>query len=89
MFPDFPLNRLYRRTMVSISAHSSHFKPPVSISYPSLLSAPSTLSHSIGKLASLNTPSVTHPTAQSRRSARIQTVWESSLSAIFLQRTHS
>lgn len=37
---------MFTRTMASLAARSSHFKP-VSISYPSLLSAPATLSHSI------------------------------------------
>jgi hypothetical protein len=52
MFPLCSVPRLYRpRMMASLAARSSHFKP-VSISYPSLLSAPATLSHSIGKSAS-------------------------------------
>ncbi len=85
MFPLCFLPRLYRpRTMASLAAHSPHFKP-VSISYPSLLSAPATLSHSIGKTASRVTLSTTYPTPQSRLLARDQAVWELSSSATFLR----
>jgi hypothetical protein len=37
-----------RRTMATFASHLPPFKHPVEISYPSLLSAPSTLLHSIG-----------------------------------------
>jgi hypothetical protein len=79
---------MFTRTMASLAARSSHFKP-VSISYPSLLSAPATLSHSIGKSASQNSLSTTYPTPQSRLLARVQTVWELSSSATCLRSTHS
>ena len=46
--------------MASLAARSSHFKP-VSISYPSLLSAPATLSHSIGKSVSIPKYTIYNP----------------------------
>jgi hypothetical protein len=87
MFPVCFVPRLYRsRTMASLAAHSSHFKP-VSISYPSLLSSPAALSHSIGKSTSQSTLSATYPIPQSRLLARVQTVWELSSFATFLRST--
>ena len=55
MFPPYLVPRLValasfprRRMMASLPNHSTLSKAPVSISYPSLLAAPSTLLHSIG-----------------------------------------
>src|SRR6266849_7064601 len=66
MFPLCFVPCLYRhRMMASLAARSSHFKL-VSISYPSLLSAPATLSHSIGKfgIPKYTIHNLSHPTEQ-------------------------